>query len=266
MRTLNFKLIRVFLLITISYSLEVIAQDSILSTVVQKFSIDPIGNCYYQNGNDIVRLAKSPASEVRFSMKDLGSPNSFDVSNPMRILVFYADFAVIRILDNNLVLQSELQLRNLGIQQPRVIAGTPDQGIWVYDEITGSLMKLNTRPGTIAATVDLSQLLGKRPNPERLLANQYWIVLAEKEELLVFDQFGTKTRSIRLKSPTHTLQLEENTLRFSEDNQLVSIQLRTGIESHDPIPCNAAADHFILSNQRCWFQIGTNLFSQPATY
>ncbi len=266
MRKLNPNISKLYIILFALCSLQTIAQDSILSTQAQKFSLDPLGNCYYLNGNDIVRLANLPASQVRFSMKDLGSPTSFDVSNPMRILVFYADFAVIRILDNNLVLQSEIQLRNLGIQQPRVIAGTPDQGIWMYEEISGNLLKINSRLGTISNTVDLSQLLGRRPNPEQLLANQSWIILAEKNELLIFDQFGTRVKSIHLKSTTRILQLEENLLLYSEDNQLISMQLRTGIATQTTIPCTDSADQFVLFNRRCWYRIGTMLFSQSATY
>ena len=254
------------LLLTLFCNTVSIAQENIISTTVQTFRIDPIGNCYFQNGTDIIRKNATSAMEVRFSMKDLGNPSSYDVSNPMRILVFYAEFAVIRILDNNLVLQSEIQLRELGILQPRVIAGSPDQSIWIFDEISGSLIKLNSRLGNIANTVDLNQLLGKRPIPTELVANQNWIVLAEKEELQIFDQFGTKVRSVKLKSPTRTLILQENELIISEDNQLVTIHLRTGIPSFKPIPCNMNADHFILQNDQCWMQFGTSLFSSRATY
>ncbi|MFN8153288.1 MAG: hypothetical protein U0Y08_03240 [Bacteroidia bacterium] len=245
---------------------KVSAQDSLISVVADNFRLDPIGNCYFQNKTDIIRLSSLGYTNVRFSMKDLGQPSSFDVSNPMRILVFYSDFAVIRILDNNLVLQSEIQLRNLGFQQPRAIAGTPDQGIWVYDEISGTLSKLNTRLGNLSTTVDLSQLLGRRPNPVQLLANQYWIILAEAGELIVFDQFGTKVRSVKLESPTRTLQLEENNLVFSEDNQLISMQLRTGITTREPIRCHPMASNFQIQKNRCWYQIGTSLFSGPVTY
>lgn len=265
MRRSKFKVISL-LLLTFIFNVVAIAQDGVISTVVQSFRVDPIGNCYFQKGTDIIRRSASSGAEVRFSMKDLGNPSSYDVNNPMRILVFYADFAIIRVLDNNLVLQSEIQLRQLGILQPRVIAGSPDQGIWIFDEISGTLVKLDTRLGNIANTVDLNQLLGKRPLPTELIANQNWIVLAEKEELQIFDQFGTRVRSVKLKTPTRTLMLLENEIVFSEDNQLVTIQLRTGISGYKPIPCNVNADHFILQKDQCWMQFGTSLFCSPATY
>ena len=105
---------------------------------VSNFEVDPLGNCYYFKNDDLIKVNALGKELVRYSMKNLGAPSAIDVSNPLRILVFYSAQAVIRILDNNLVDQSELDLRSMGIIQPKVMAGTPDQGIWIFDEISAS--------------------------------------------------------------------------------------------------------------------------------
>jgi len=198
--------------------------DSIVN--VLDFRLDPLGNCYYLKSGDIVKLNLRGKEMVRYSMKDIGVPGRFDVNNPMRILVFYPEFAVIRILDNNLIDQSEVNIRDLGYLQPRVIAGTPDQGIWVYDEINGELAKIDTRLKSEALSVDLVQLLGRRPMPAEMTANQQWIVMNEGNEALVFDQFGTKIKAISTPKPPVMIQLEENILLIGTEDGIQEYHLR----------------------------------------
>lgn len=190
---------------------------------------------------------------VRFSMKDLGTPTSYDVNNPLRVLIFYAEFAVIRVLDNNLISQSEIQLRPLGILQPRVFAGSPDQGIWIYDDISGTLSKVNTQLGKAAVSVDLSQLLGKRPDPISLMASNDWVVMLNELEIIVFDQFGTKVKSIQLKTSPVLFQLHENQLRYNQGDQLITEDLRLKTFKTDTYPCKSTAESVFLYDHRCWW-------------
>ncbi len=234
-----------------------IYRDSIQG--VSDFNLDPLGNCYFLKGSDIVKLNARGSELVRYSMKNIGKPSSFDVNNPMRILIFYAEFAVIRILDNNLVEQSEVNLRELGIMQPRVMAGTPDQGIWVYDEISGSLIKIDQALKRSAISVDLNQLTGKRPNPHLLLANQHWLVLQDENTLFVLDQFGTKVKTLALTEKPSLLQLKENELIFSSDKKLITMLLTMNAEKTDVCNCPAVATKCILNGDKYWYIVNQTL-------
>lgn len=228
------------------------AQDREIGKGISTFHIDPMGFCYFQKGDDIIKLNREQKEFVRFSMKDLGTPTSFDVSNPLRILVFYAEFAMVRVLDNNLIAQSELQLRPLGILQPRVMAGSPDQGIWVYDDISGTLSKINTQLGKAAVSVDLSQLLGKRPAPIALKAVNDWVVMLCPAELIVFDQFGTKVKTIPLGSPPSLFQLEESRLLYSQGDQLMVEDLRLRSFKSQLSPCKSRGENIVIFGNQCW--------------
>lgn len=229
------------------------AQPTEIGRNIRSFRIDPMGYCYFQKGDDIIKLNRDRKEMVRYSMKDLGTPTSFDVNNPLRVLIFYSEFAVVRVLDNNLISQSEIQLRPLGILQPKVLAGSPDQGIWIYDDISGTLSKVNTLLGKTAVSVDLSQLLGKRPNPVSLLAGNDWVVMLNQLEIIVFDQFGTKIKSIQLQAPPSLFQLNENQLKYNQGDQLITEDLRLKTLKTEDFPCNSKAESVSLSNGRCWW-------------
>lgn len=225
---------------------------------VLKFRLDPLGNCYYQRGSDIVKLNAQGKELVRYSMKDLGTPTSFDVSNPMRILVFYAEFAVIRILDNNLVDQSEINLRNMGIIQPKAMAGTPDQGIWIYDDISGNLVKIDNKLGASVISVDLSQLLQRRPVPLALHANQQWISWLDNEEIIVFDQFGTKLKSFKIKERPVLFQLGEQSISYTQAGQKITHYLRLNSLEEEEFPGPSKAQEAAYSGTKLWYlQNGT---------
>lgn len=233
-------------------------RDSIANVI--DFRLDPLGNCYYLKAGDIVKLNPRGRELVRYSMKDMGMPGQFDVNNPMRILVFYPEFAMIRVLDNNLIDQSEVNMRDLGYLQPRVIAGTPDQGIWVYDEIPGELAKIDTRLKSEAISVDLVQLLGSRPMPSLMLAGQQWIVMSEDAQTLVFDQFGTKIKSISTRQKPVLLQLEENVLRLAEKDSITEYHLRLLSSRTLPQTLPAGCSRAALYGERIWFLRNNTLY------
>jgi hypothetical protein len=227
------------------------ARDSVQQVI--QFRLDPLGNCYYQKGSDIVKLNAQGKELVRYSMKDLGTPTSFDVSNPMRILIFYAEFAVIRILDNNLVDQSEINLRNMGIIQPKAMAGTPDQGIWIYDDISGNLVKIDNKLGASVISVDLSQLLQRRPVPLALQANQQWIAWLDNEEIIVFDQFGTKLKSFKIKERPVLFQLGEQSISFTQSGQKITHYLRLNSLEEEELKVPLQAQEAAYSGNKLWY-------------
>jgi len=254
------------LLLCCLFSFVAMAQQPLHIKGVSDFSIDPLGNCYYRINDDIIKADRGGRELSRFSRRDLGTPTSFDVSNPLRILVFYAPFARVRILDNNLIEQSEIDLRSMGILQPKVIAGTPDQGIWIFEEISGSLLKLDTRLKSTAISVDLNQLLGRRPQPDLMIANQRWMVLKDAGEILIFDQFGTRARSLPLPGRTRMLQLNEDRLFYEENGQIIDYSLVYNIGRPTDQKCPPEAVMARTHEEKCWYLTANELVFPTLKY
>ncbi|MFM9055167.1 MAG: hypothetical protein ACKOQY_00540 [Bacteroidota bacterium] len=219
-----------------------------------------MGNLYVVSGAEIQKFSPSGAPGVRYSRKDLGTPTSIDVSNPLRILIFYAEFALINITDNNLVDQSEIDLRSLGYLQPRAAAIAPDQGIWIFDEIIGALIKIDTRLQSAAISVDLIQLLGYRPQIREIATSRDWVIARDDSLIHVFDLFGTKSMSIPIQSKPVLCQLIEGTLLFSQGEELVRTDLRTRTEQRSPLPCPSASERTEWIDNRCRYMVRGNLY------
>ncbi len=184
---------------------DAIAGDSLPD--VRLFSVDRLGNIYIIRNDELIRYNESHQVTARFSRKDLGAPTSIDTRNPLRILVFYRDFGTVRILDNQLSEQSTANLRTLNILEPAFIAGSADQGLWVYDQSTAQLIKLDRTLRSTALSIDLRLLLGKDPAITGMEVNDNWIALKANGQALIFDQFGTMSRKIPLNCAPTLFQL-----------------------------------------------------------
>ena len=64
-----------------------------------------------------------------------------DVSNPMRVLLYYKDFSTIVILDRFMTNRSTIDLRKQDIFQVEAVCLSYDNKIWVYDEFEHKLKK-----------------------------------------------------------------------------------------------------------------------------
>jgi len=127
------------------------------------FTIDVRENIYYINSvNEIIKTSCSDSSFISYSNSNLGKPTRIDVSNPLKILVFYPDQQTVVILDNQLAELSQLSLKgnvNKPNYQPAAIckhSGTDH--IWLYDELSRKLIRLDEAGNVLASSESFDQL------------------------------------------------------------------------------------------------------------
>ena len=228
-----------------------IPPDSITS--VQNFSIDGLNNVYILRRTEILKTDSTGKILIRTSSRELGSPSIVDTRDPLRLLIFYPDFAMIRVLDNQLADQSTIDLRIMGYVDPRLICGSFDQGIWIFDQTTNRLSKLDVRLQKVSLTLDLNQLLGKNINANAIEQSQQWIALRAGKEAFIFDQFGTYVRTISLNYEPCLFQLREDELRVGTSGNITSYSLKyfnSVKEDSCPIPVNTKKA--VQNNGRLW--------------
>jgi len=81
-----------------------------------------------------------------FSMnKKYGQASFIDVSNPLKVLLYYKDFATVVYAGSFLNIRNTIDLRKQNILQVKAIGQSYDNKIWVYDELESKLKKLMRR-------------------------------------------------------------------------------------------------------------------------
>ena len=95
------------------------------------FTVDNLDNIYLLNSTNQVKKLNSNGDSVAVfnDVKKFGQASLIDVSNPLKILLYYRDFATIVVLDRLLNVRNIIDLRKQNILQVRAIGQSYDNKI-----------------------------------------------------------------------------------------------------------------------------------------
>lgn len=173
----------------------------ILSGDFQRFDVDNLGNLYVlTSGNQLRKY--SPAGDSIGVFNDVvkyGRLRSMDVSNPLRILLFYRDFGTILLLDRMLKPLDAIDLRRSSMMQVSVVATSYDNQCWVYDEQEARLRKVDAQGRLLMESPDLRMIMDEVPAPVMLSDQQGNVILYDPEQgFYRFDLYGAFQQRIPL--------------------------------------------------------------------
>ncbi|MFN3939137.1 MAG: hypothetical protein ACK4IY_01035 [Chitinophagales bacterium] len=220
-----------FLIAFIFITTAVSAADSLLYTVhlpCSFFTTDHLQNLYYISPeNEVVKYDFSTGRTYTYSDKRLGKPTYIDASNPMKVLVFYADFYTLVILDNKCTAISVLNL-TLTIDRssylPLVVCAEAEADYyWIYDQLSRRLIKLDERGNKVLESEPFDALFNEVVLPAQLVYENQTIYLIDKNyRILLFDLFGTYMHAIITQS-SGWLQIVNKNFVFTLNNDLVMV-------------------------------------------
>ncbi len=219
------------------------------------FTTDPVGNIYIVKGNNtLIKYNSNGDSTGFFNEIQKGKITQIDATNPLRLLLYFADYGNILMLDNLLSLKSTLKLSALGMVNVPCIANSADGNIWLYDP-AGNLVKVNNKP-EISFTVSLRNVLDHAIDPVYMVEQDRALYIVDSAQgVKKFDQFGLfKTTFPFL---THEIQYFNSYLVYYVSPYLVSYNTLSMQENKmllpDPdnvIKVRVERDHvFILRNE-----------------
>jgi hypothetical protein len=155
------------------------------------FTTDKLGNAYVIVDNQLLQFDSHGNPLANYSENNLGSLKSVDAVNPLKIVLFYPDFAKVIILDSKLAVQSTVDLRSMNINQPMVVCNSEDNGYWVYDREDDQLKKIDPNLQVVHQSGSVTQLTGYQVSPVTMTsANGYVYINNPETGILMFDRFG----------------------------------------------------------------------------
>lgn len=168
---------------------------------IVSFTVDNLDNVYVLNSRNQVKKfdAKGDSVAVYNDVRKYGQATLIDVSNPLKILLYYRDFATVVMLDRFLNAVNSIDLRKQNIFQAKAIGQSYDNKIWVYDELENKLKKVGEDGKLIQETSDFRLLLGAAPTPIKIFdENRYVYVYDSVYGVYVFDYFGALKNNIMI--------------------------------------------------------------------
>jgi len=141
------------------------------------FTVDNLDYIYLLGStNQVKKLNPNGDSVAVFNnVRRYGQASLIDVSNPLKVLLYYSDFATIVVLDRMLNVRNTIDLRKQNILQVRAIGQSYDNKIWLYDELDNKLKKIDEDGKLLWETPDFRQLFGEALMPQKLALDRVYM-------------------------------------------------------------------------------------------
>lgn len=170
-----------------------------------KFSqmqVDGIGNIYVTENGLLKKFAPNGDSmSVYNDVRKYGNPTNIDVSNPLKTIVFYKNYATLITLDNLLSQRAALNLRKNQLMNVKAVTISYDNNFWVFDEQDYKLKKINEDGKTELESNDLRLSFSSAPQIKSLYDFGMYVYLQDDVNgLIVMDKYGAYIQSLPLKN------------------------------------------------------------------
>lgn len=221
----------ILLLLLLPFTFEKTSDFNLINSIPVTASFittDKLGNVYTLSNNELSKYSSKGELIKTFSNKNYGEISFVDVSNPMKIMLFYNDFKQLIFLDNTLsITGSPISLYNYNLQGAKLACMSHSSGIWFYDEKTIQLIRydqnfnINNQSGNIVNTTNYEI------NPNFLIEDNNWVYLNNPETgILVFDIYGTFYKTIPVKNLL-SFQIFDDILIYKSKGKFITYNLKT---------------------------------------
>ncbi|MGJ7030845.1 hypothetical protein [Niabella hirudinis] len=158
-----------------------------------KLAVDNLGSIYLLSTNNQLKKLdeKGDSVAVYNNVKKLGTASLLDVSNPLRVLLYYQDFATLVMLDRLLTPVNSIDLRQQQIFNAAATGLSYDGKIWLYDNMENVLKKINDNGSVLLKTPDFRQLFNETPEPQQIIdRNKQVYIYDTARGIYLFDYYG----------------------------------------------------------------------------
>ena len=216
-------------------------------------AIDNLGNVYVLTTTDQLKKynAAGDSLAVYNNVRRFGKVYSIDVSNPLKVLLYYKDFSSIVVLDRLLAIRSTIVLRRKNILDVTAIGQSFDNNIWVFDAFDNKLKKIDDEGNVLLETPDLRQVFNQALAPQQIIDQNNQLYLYDPVNgLFVFDYYGTFKRKIPLLGWSNVSITDKYVFGISNES-LQSYNVSTLMESQQKFPGNFAPYYrYHISNNK----------------
>ncbi len=226
--------ISIFFCSLLIFTMNVIGQDSsfVLSKTIPgnftAFTIDNLDDIYLINTADqIKKLSPNGDTSIFNEVRKYGKLFSIDATNPLKILLYYKDFATIVVLDRYLTIRNTINLRKQNIFKVKAIAPSYDNNVWIFDEGDAKLKKIDDNGNVILETIDFRNIFDTIPSPTQIVDRDGFVYLYDTSKgFYSFDYYG----SLKTRLPFlywNNIEVIANTLYGFSDTALYQYKMRS---------------------------------------
>ena len=233
---------------------------AVLRVKHERFAADQLGNVYLISGAEVQKFGKAGQRLARYSDLRLGDVNTIDVTNPLKIVLYYGDYQQVVFLDNQLSPNGKsVALQELGLEQAALVCASTNNSFWVYDRRNNELHRFDEQARRVSSTGNLRQVLSANLAPTEMCEHNNQLYLnAPSEGIYVFDIYGTFSRLIPLRN-LRGLHAGTEVLYFVREKSFCSYYMKDFDERCEPLA--QGAKQVSLVNGRYYQSFGDSLLA-----
>lgn len=164
------------------------------------FTVDNLGNLYVLNRTgQLKKMGPTGDSIAVFNnVRQYGKIHFIDVTNPLKVLLYFKDFGTVVILDRFLNTRATLDLRRLQLFQVKSIGQAYDNNIWAFDELESKLKRVGEDGRIIDQSADFRLIFDSMPSPSFIVDQNKLVYLYDTAKgVYLFDYYGAFKNRIR---------------------------------------------------------------------
>jgi hypothetical protein len=215
---------------------------------ITKFTVDQLDNIYLLSPTDQLKKIDANGDSVAVfnNIRRYGKASYIDVSNPMRVLLYYKDFTIVVILDRLLNIRTTIDLRQENILQVQAVGLSYDNKIWLYDEWEHKLKKIDEDGKLLFETSDFRQLFNEAFSFTSIFDKDGYLYLYDEQKgVFVFDYYGSLKRKIPFTgmknfkaTGKYLFGIKNDTLFRFQTNILLSKEMKLPLSLREAISIN----------------------------
>lgn len=220
--------------------------------------VDNLGRLYVVNDrNTIINYKPDLTEQYQYANKKSGTVTSLDVTNPLKIVVFFDDFNQVKILDNTLSLITELDL-SARFADVSACSVTNDGNLWIFDPVQFKLIKIREN-GTVifeSSNVNDFGMAGVRITDIREKGN--YVMLCDRDKgFYFFDNLGQYLYHFPVTTGIKSVQFDGKNVYYYSGTGLksYSVRLKEVLMIGYPLEMNREGLMYILYQGGNYFEI-----------
>lgn len=179
-----------------------------------------------------------------------GKISSVDVTDPMKVIVFYEDFLRVKVLDHTLSEIAAYDFNSVGYSSISALAHSRDDDFWIFDNTAFVLKKINENGKAIYQSEKFNLLFDEAVQATQIIDYEDFIYVNDPNNgIYVFDRFATYKKRIPILG-VEKIQLIQDVIVYFKAGVLHSYRFTDFLEETMVLPEGVEAQYARIQKDR----------------
>ena len=208
-----------------------------IDTAAKFATVDNLGNLFVVTPkNELLKFNPNGKFLWNYTNKSYGEITQLDVTDPLRVILYYQAYQQVIVLNNNLSEISKYTFNQNPELQISLIASANNDGFWAYDQINRELRKLTNYFVDDLKSGNIYQRNGFDMQANFMLTDDQQIYINDTTAgIRIFDRYGNFVKTAVV-YPKGDFNVEGNEIYFTKENKLMRYNYLTFDLQEIPLP------------------------------